>query len=227
MCWLECRPWTYGTALFSVLPIAVCQHLYRRQSRLPVPVTEEETQNILGLHQFWISCLAVLIPWLILYHIVPPVRISLPTSTEPLLDILMLSFPRPVPIETSVNIINTTVQSFVPFLSPAITLSLFTHSSSHDALRIVHEHTPQVSFHLDMDTHPDDVDGHYLHLAEAFRWILEDHIKQGEWVMLVEDDFPFCHGNKGWDVVATVVSTLEADRLEGRIRSGFIGTGGS
>jgi len=139
----------------------------------------------------------------------------------------MLSFPRPVPIETSVNIINTTVQSFVPFLSPAVTLSLFTHSSTHEALRIVHEHTPQVSLHVDMDTHPDDVDGHYLYLAEAFRWILEDHIKQGEWVMLVEDDFPVCHGNKGWDVVATVVSTLEADRLEGRIRSGFIGTGGS
>jgi len=138
----------------------------------------------------------------------------------------MLSFPRPVAIEDSINIINTTVQSFVPFLSPAVTLSLFTHAPDHEALRLVQQHTPQVSLQVDTDTHPDDMDGQYLHLAEAFRWILEDDTKHGEWVMLVEDDFPICYESKGWDVITTVVAKLETNRLEGNIRSGFVGTGG-
>jgi hypothetical protein len=226
LCWLECRPWTYGTALFIVLPTAICRQLYHQRFHLPNPNVEKQTQHKLGLHQFWSSCLAILIPWLVVYHLISPSRLPLPTTSEPLLDILMLSFPRPVPIETSINIINTTVQSFVPFLSPAVTLSLFTHTPDHEALRLVQTHTPQVSLHVDLDTHPDDIDGQYLHLAEAFRWILEDSTKHGEWVMLVEDDFPICYGNKGWDVITTVVAKLEADRLEGNIRSGFVGTGG-
>jgi hypothetical protein len=226
LCWLECRPWTYGTALFIVLPTAICRQVYRQRFGLPSPNVEKQTQHQLGLHQFWSSCLAVLIPWLVVYHLISPSRLPLPSTSEPLLDILMLSFPRPVPIETSINIINTTVQSFVPFLSPAVTLSLFTHAPDHKALRLVKQYTPQVSLHVDLDTHPDDIDGQYLHLAEAFRWILEDDTKHGEWVMLVEDDFPICYGIKGWDVITTVVARLERDRLEGNIRSGFVGTGG-
>ena len=226
LCWLECRPWTYGTALFTVLPIAICRHVYRQRFGLPSPTLEKQTQHQLGLYQFWSSCLAVLIPWLVIYHLISPSRLPLPTTSEPLLDVLMLSFPRPVPIETSINIINTTVQSFVPFLSPAVTLSLFTHAPDHEALRLVQAHTPQVPLHIDTDSHPDDIDGHYLHLAEAFRWILEDDTKHGEWIMLVEDDFPICYGSKGWDVITTVVATLETNRLEGNIRSGFVGTGG-
>jgi hypothetical protein len=226
LCWLECRPWTYGTALFFVLPIAICRQVYRQRFGLPSPNVEKQTSHQLGLHQFWSSCLAVLIPWLVIYHLISPSRLPLPTTSEPLLSILMLSFPRPVPIESSINIINTTVQSFVPFLSPAVTLSLFTHAADHEALRLVQEHTPQVSLHVDMDTHPEDMDGHYLHLAEAFRWMLEDELKHREWIMLVEDDFPICHGSRGWDDITTVVAKLEADRLDGNIRSGFVGTGG-
>ena len=44
--------------------------------------------------------------------------------------------------------------------------------------------------------------------------------------MLVEDDFPICHGSKGWDVITAVGAKLEVDRVEGDIRSGFVGTGG-
>jgi hypothetical protein len=226
LCWLEGRPWAYGTALFIALPIAIFRQVHHKRFGLPSPNVEKQTQHQLGLHQVWSSCLAVLIPWLIVYHLISPSRLPLPTTSEPLLDILMLSFPRPVPIETSINIINTTVQSFVPFLSPAVTLSLFTHAPDHEALRLVQQHTPQVSLHVDTDTHPDDIDGQYLHLAEAFRWILEDDTKHGEWIMLVEDDFPICYGSKGWDVITTVVARLEADKLEGNIRSGFVGTGG-
>jgi len=226
LCWLESRPWTYGTALFVVLPIAICRQVYYRRVSLPTPNVEKQTQQQLCLHQFWSSCLAILFPWLIVYHLMSPSRLPLPTRSEPLLDILMLSFPRPVSIEDSINIINTTVQSFVPFLSPAVSLSLFTHAPDHEGLRVVQAHTPQVSLHVDRDTHPDDIDGHYLHLAEAFRWMVEDATKRGEWIMLVEDDFPICHGSKGWDVITTVVARLEVDRVEGNIRSGFVGTGG-
>jgi hypothetical protein len=226
LCWLECRPWTYGTALFMVLPLAICRQVYRQRFGLPSPNVEKQTQHQLGLHQFLTCSLAVLIPWLVVYHLISPSRLPLPTTSEPLLDILMLSFPRPVPVETSINIVNTTVQSFVPFLSPAVTLSLFTHAADHEALGLVQQHTPQVSLQVDTDTHPDDIDGQYLHLAEAFRWILEGETKHGEWVMLVEDDSPICYGTRGWNVITTVVARLETDRLAGNIRSGFVGTGG-
>jgi hypothetical protein len=226
MCWLECRPWTYGTALLGALVVGIGRLLYRRQSRLPRPSIEKQTYTGLGLHQFLPCCLAVLVPWLVIYHLIPPTRIPLSSTQEPLLDILLLSFPRPVPIETSVQIIETTVNSFIPYLSPAVTLSMFTHASDHQALKTVHDRTPHTSLHVDLDTHPGDTDGHYLHLAEAFRWMMEDETKLGEWVMLVEDDFPVCHGSRGWDVITTVVAELEKDRLGGNIRSGFIGTGG-
>jgi hypothetical protein len=225
-CWLECRPWTYGTALFAVLPIAICRRLCQQRSDLPTTTIEKPIRQELGLHHYWLCCSAIIVPWFIFYHLVSPPRYPLPSTQDPLLDILMLSFPRPVPIETSISIINTTVQSFIPFLSPAVTLSLFTHATDHEALRIVHERTPQVPLHVDMDTHPDDIDGQYLHLAEAFRWMSEDGTKQGEWVMLVEDDFPVCYGSRGWDIITTVVARLEADRMQGNIRSGFVGTGG-
>jgi len=103
---------------------------------------------------------------------------------------------------------------------------MFTHAPDHQALQIIHDRTPQASLHVDTDTHPTDTNGHYLHLAEAFRWMMEDETKLGEWVMLVEDDFPVCYGSRGWDVITTVVAELEQDRLQGNIRSGFIGTGG-
>lgn len=215
LCWLECRPWIYGTALFGVLPMAIARKVYLQYSTLPKPDVEKQKRQTLDLHQFVPCCLVILIPWLVVYHIVSPVRLPLPTTSEPLLGILMLSYPRPVPIEISINIINTTVQSFVPFLSPAVTLSLFTHASDHEALRLIQQSTPQITVRVDSDTHPDDIDGHYLHLAEAFRWMLEDSTEFGEWVMLVEDDFPVCFGSKGWDVITTVVEKLEADRLAG------------
>ena len=226
MCWLECRPWTYGTALFGALVIGLGRMLYHRQVGLPRPNSVKADDKGLGCHQLLPCCLAVLIPWLVVYHLIPPTRTPLPSTQEPLLDILMLSFPRPVLIDTSVRLIETTVNSFIPFLSPSVTLSMFTHAPDHQALQIIHDRTPQASLHVDTDTHLGDTNGHYLHLAEAFRWMMEDETKLGEWVMLVEDDFPVCYGSRGWDVITTVLAELEQDRLQGNIRSGFIGTGG-
>lgn len=226
MCWLECRPWTYGTALFAVLPIALLLPVFRQRLGLPTPNSMNQVTDQPGPHRYWPSCIAVLLPWLIAYHLFSPTRLPLPTSEKPLLDIIMLSFPRPVPIETSVNIINRTIQSYIPYISSAVTLAMFTHAVDHEALRLVQQHNPQVSLHVDLDTHPDDTDGHYLHLAEAFRWMSENSTKHGEWVMLIEDDFPICYGDEGWKVITDVVAKLEASRLMGDIRSGFVGTGG-
>jgi hypothetical protein len=226
MCWLECRPWTYGTAIFAALPISLVLRIFGQRRGLPHPTVEKQPEPGPALDRYFTSSLAVLVPWLVIYHMISPTRLPLLSTEEPLLDILMLSFPRPVPIETSVNIIETTASSFVPYLSPAVTLSFFTHATDHEALRIVHDRIPQTTLHVDTDSHPDDNNGHYLHLAEASRWIMEDKSKRGEWVMLLEDDFPICHGDRGWAVITTVMAQLEKDRAEGNIRSGFIGTGG-
>ncbi|PVF94312.1 hypothetical protein CPB86DRAFT_713416 [Serendipita vermifera] len=57
--------------------------------------------------------------------------------------------------------------------------------------------------------------------------------------MLIEDDFPLCGGDKGWEAIVQVMEILERGRIddekEGKIekgkiperRAGFVGTGGS
>lgn len=152
-------------------------------------------------------------------------------------------------------------------------MSVFTHSRNHEAFTQVREEyldsiargaAPDgddkgesesrgeefVEFFMDRDRHEADKEGHYLHLAEAFRWILEKDqdysllrrvneergdavpsMKQrgaAEWIMLVEDDFPVC-GEAGWKVVETVLSVLEDTRVKSGgkdVKSGFVGTGG-
>lgn len=208
-------------------PIAlVGKRLLAKSPILPPPAIQKDTSRRQTLYLFVLSAATVVLPWLVVYHLVPPSRRPLPSTEGPLLDILMLSFPRPVPIDTSTAIISTTVRSFLPYLSPAVSLSLFTHSVNHEALDLVHQKSPGVSLHIDTDSHPADIDGHYLHLAEAFRWMSSESGTHGEWIMLVEDDFPICNGDQGWSVIATAVNMLETDRRLGHIRSGFIGTGG-
>lgn len=85
---------------------------------------------------------------------------------------------------------------------------------------------------MDEDHHDDSADGQYLHMAEALRWEMEKPAAgRGEWVMLVEDDFPICYGERGWDVVRRIMKILEDSRATEkslpRIRAGFVGTGGS
>lgn len=155
------------------------------------------------------------------YFLIPAARLPFPEDTS--LEVLVLSFPRPIEVDLAAAMINTTINSFVPFLSPpSITMSVFTHSAQHEALRLVSNSHPHIAFHADQDSHPEDVDGHYLHLAEAFRWAGEK--RRAEWYMLVEDDFPVCKG--GWDVIATVMNMLESQRADQSVDAGFIGTGG-
>ena len=228
MCWLECRPWTYGTALVFAYPTALVYRWIHTRRSLPMPVLEKPTFTRDSLGSIIPSMSAVLVPWLVVYHLLSPARLPLPAIDGPLVDILLLSFPRPVPVEMSVSIINSTISSYLPYLSPAVSLSLFTHTTGHEALNQVYGSLSdtRITLHVDDDAHPEDVDGHYLHLAEAFRWWSEDKAHEAEWVMLVEDDFTICNADKGWAVITTVINRLEMDRREGHIRSGFIGTGG-
>lgn len=121
LCWLECRPWAYGTALVFAIPAAYLCRRFRMDATptvdVPVPVIAKEDRinaSSLGLPRppgILASLAAVLVPWLIFYHLVPPTRLPLPVTPQPLLDILPLSYPRPVPLETSIDIINSTVLS--------------------------------------------------------------------------------------------------------------------
>ncbi|KAJ7590941.1 hypothetical protein C8J56DRAFT_934270 [Mycena floridula] len=68
------------------------------------------------------------------------------------------------------------------------------------------------------------------HYIQAFRWVSQKRAP-AEWILLVEDDFPLCHGKIGWDAVSRVMSILESSRIPGEDtpdkRAGFVGTGGS
>lgn len=155
------------------------------------------------------------------YFLVSAPRLPFPQDTT--LEILMLSFPRPIDIDLAATMINATINSFVPYVTaPSVTMAAFTHSAQHDALQLVSASHPGIPFHVDLDSHSEDLDGHYLHLAETFRWASED--RRAEWFMLVEDDFPVCKG--GWEVISTVMNMLESRKADGSVDAGFIGTGG-
>lgn len=215
-CWLENRPWTYGTSVLGililksflwllrpkptkpddqVLPLIAKYPAYEAETALPLKTTRPDgiTNRTLG-----IALLIVLIPYCLFVQTGTPLRLPLPPapSFNPILDILILSFPRPTGVEHSAQLFNTTIKSFLPYLAPEqVVLSGFTHASNHPAFNLVAEYytgIEGITFHVDTDSHPDDIDGHYLHLSEAFRWA-EAKPRGAEWFMLVEDGFPICH----------------------------------
>ena len=235
-CWLEYRPWTYATAIAIALAIRLLQNVLPPRSSMPSPVNASNTpprplSKIVG------ACLATVIIPYILFALSPSTRSPLPASPNPhapLLDILVLSYPRPIDTTAAAEMLATTIASYLPFLSPdGVFLSVFTHARNHYAFQQVQDSFDSnlVSFKTDSDDHPTDQDGHYLHVAEAFRWAMEKE-HSAEWIMLVEDDFPVCGGRGAWEVITTVISQLETDRLQSvaayapSVKSGFIGTGG-
>lgn len=237
--WLEYRAWTYGITLALILVLAVAGRipvLKRRLSWLyPIAddgTTVDETTIDLTpgkpLHPSTprpspsLSSIVLAFSILIPFFVIRASRLPFPASPagKPLLNVLILSYPRPGGVETSAELLSTTLDSFTPHLED-ITVSVFTHAQNHDALDSVKDLYRDVEFHVDRDSHPQDVDGHFLHLAEAFRWAESN---SAEWVMLMEDDFPICPG--GWEVLSTMVNMLETDRLNDTTRAGFIGTGG-
>lgn len=207
---LERRPWTYAVTLGVAMGVLVLRAaLPTVQERL----VEKPRQGPLRTQLAALALAALVLPLFSLLR--PPLRLPFPATS---LDVLILSFPRP---QNGDIVLQKTVDSYAPFLNEMITLNGFTHSTDHAAFAALREQG--YNFYVDEDQHPDDEWGHYLHLAEAFRWA-EDTLR-GEWVMLAEDDFPLCPG--AWDVISTVMAELESEREVGRIRAGFIGTGGS
>lgn len=228
--WLEQKPWTYGIAICLAFVGRLVVKLRSRYFTSPAydpPSAIEEAKLLPGPHTDppaqHRTTGAVFPIILALLNVVPFALIGEPRDPFPptSLDILMLSFPRPVDLDTSVEMINTTISSFIPYLNADVSFSAFTHSANHEALVRVLEDYPDSDLRIDDDTHPDDVDGHYLHLAEAFRWQNE---RPAEWVMLIEDDFPLCA--EQWPIIGTVIYKLETERQRGETNAGFIGTGG-
>lgn len=232
---LERRPWTYAAAGALALALlvlrAACPGLPLPERVLgpvpgsvqpgtvPVPVSDKPRPGPLRTQLAALGLGALALPLAALLR--PAAREAFPATT---LDIMLLSFPRPGDSDT---ILRTTVASYAPHLSANVTLSGFTHAPDHAAFRALA--AEGLAFHVDEDAHPDDEWGHYLHLAEAFRWAGAragpGAGARAEWVMLAEDDFPLCAG--GWAVLSTVVAQLERERAAGRMRAGFVGTGGS
>ena len=215
-CWLEDRPWTYGLAV----GMATCARLViSHRPSLPLisdKAAERATERSPSVSIWPVALsLCAVLP----YVLTPAPRLPFPHTAS--LDIVVLSFPRPVHVAVSAQMLNTTIHSFLPHVSPSVTLSAFTHATEHKAFEQVQAHHPSITFHVDRDSHPDDESGHYLHLAEAFRYA---ESREGEWIMLVEDDFPLCPG--GWEVVETGISLLEREKAAREINAGFIGTGG-
>jgi hypothetical protein len=200
-----------------------------------------------------ISLLAIAIPYLAWSLLAPPGPYpthlpSIPPDVPALMDILVLTYPRPPSTDISAQLLNTTIASYLPFLSDEITLSVFTHAPDHPAFDRIKEAYSMpfgrgsgdvsvindtvktdagryLTFYQDLDSHPSEISGHFLHLTEAFRFAAEHN--RGEWIMLVEDDFPVCWGELGWGYVMQILGQLEKERLEqDRIRYGWVATGG-
>lgn len=207
---LERRSWTYAVTLGLALAVLLVRAAFPTvQERL----VEKPRQGPLRTQLAALAIAALALPLISFLH--PPLRHPFPAGT---LDVLILSFPRPANGDI---ILQQTVDSYQPFLNENITLNGFTHAPNHAAF--VEFKKKGYNFHVDEDQHADDQWGHYLHLAEAFRWA--ENSLNGEWLMLAEDDFPLCPG--AWDVISTVIAELESERQLGRVRAGFIGTGGS
>ncbi|KAJ7501095.1 hypothetical protein B0H11DRAFT_1993593 [Mycena galericulata] len=241
--WLDDAPWTYAVAILLVLPIALIRSLLpattmaEKSQLLPAPtMTKKNAPRARGIALSMLACLgAITIPRL---RPTPRSVVAFPSDPTPLLDILVLSYPRPHdnPVST---ILNTTISSLLPLtLVPGITVSVFTHAQLDTHTAFVSARTyfaeieAEVAFHEDTDRHADAVAGQHLHVAEALRWAstrpTHGAAERAEWVMLLEDDFPLC-GTQGMEDLARVMQELERGRTTDYLerRGAFVGTGGS
>ncbi|KAG8865806.1 hypothetical protein FRC20_009480 [Serendipita sp. 405] len=242
LCWLDNAPWTYSVTIILTTTIHLAQTVLDSRQWQDISTTKPAilSQFRLRVGGAVIALLLVSIPYSLLPILFPPARVlampQTPFPPSPLLDILILSFPRP----NGALILNTTISSYLPHLSNDIRLSLYTYSTDHPVFQEMQTafQDHDITFHVNRDPRPDALDGHYLHLSEAFRWQNERGAQKAEWTMLVEDDFPICGADAGWEAVVRVMEILEGGRPSetgdhkrlGRIpkrRGGFVGTGGS
>ena len=219
--WLDCAPWTYATTLIVVLVLATIRELHyhylshkqKHQSHVnpldlkPSPDSDPRNRLRTLLKTTTLSLILLPQPYLILsiLHHQPislfPLALPLPPHPpRPLLQVLILSHPRPGDVDflngtqygtTPVpeSILFATINSYLPYLfpvspspqhptpSPSVRLSIFTHTLPHPSFthaRSWFRTQPagaDVEFYVDQDTHSDSTNGQHLHLAEAFRWV--------------------------------------------------------
>ncbi|KAF8126396.1 hypothetical protein EV363DRAFT_1585307 [Boletus edulis] len=249
---LDHAPWTYGIAVgLAIIVItfravfAAC-HPPEIAHMRPSPESHPGSHHHLKRHRAGFQMILPLIVFIPLPKILSTLLASPPTFQMPSLskhgvpslEILILSYPRPNDTPSSPDhhsILSQTIASYLPYISSSTALSVFTHASpsTHSSFADAQQRfrDAPVTFHADQDTHPDANPGQYLHLAEAFRWIVEKGAMSPEWIMLVEDDFPIC-GEWGWKGVLRVMQALERGHNTPspettKIWGGFVGTGGS
>jgi hypothetical protein len=270
LCWLDGAPWTYAMAMICVLGLSVVWNITSRVTRSPShhpmdlyhhPDSEKAQlhppllRTVIRTTMF--SLLVISLPRLlfILFHSTSTHYLTMPHTPHPpspLLDILILSHPRPGDVKISSvssgtepsSILHTTISSYLPFLPSSnnhTRISVFTHTHTHPSFTHArdwfspsspsssrHTNVP-IEFYVDEDTHTDAKIGQYLHLAEALRWASEGRTHEAaEWVLLVEDDFALC-GQWGWEGVVGVMRELEGGRRNKEVLDrlgGFVGTGG-
>ena len=254
--WLDDAPWTYAMATICAAGLAllraISSHSIRSRHHHPMildphsNIPQNQSSKLRTVLRTTLICLLLIPqPFFIGYIIHPPHKyLSMPPSpraSSPLLEILVLSYPRPTDrllynatapatLVVPSSILYTTLCSYLPFLSAerdsTTRLSVFTHTLPHHAfthakqylsLDIEAQHTyVHVEFHADLDNHPEANSNQYLHLAEALRWVEgkaggREDKLQAEWILLVEDDFALC-GVWGWDGIVQVMQKLEAGR---------------
>lgn len=265
LCWLDGAPWTYAMSTLLSISLTIWRALFssplRESSHVPFGGLDQQYSNSSSPHPrrprttgFRTSLLVLLViplPYIVGflfsfgYHPIPDIAPSSSSGIDhPLLEILILSFPRPNDAG-AIPVLSRTISSYLPYVNNSSTtsLSVFTHArqAHHPSFELAKKEfrdTPVV-FYTDRDLHPDDREGQYLHVAEAFKWVYERHqrdddtspnpAKPAEWVMLVEDDFPLC-GEWGWSGIVGVMRMLESKRTPSASMGrwgGFVGTGGS
>ncbi|KAG8215390.1 hypothetical protein J3R82DRAFT_8991 [Butyriboletus roseoflavus] len=210
---LDHAPWTYSIAIGLAILAVTCRTVFAAHHSPENPYSHPGPDSHQRCHPHqWTA------------------RHSLKSSSSRIPD---RTIPLPLPDHNS--ILSQTIVSYLPYVSPSTAFSVFTHArlSTHPSFTDAQQRFKDapVTFYADGDTHPDAYEGQYLHLTEAFRWIVEKGAMSAEWVMLVEDDFPIC-GELGWQGVLRVMQALEQGHNipspeTTKMWGGFVGTGGS
>lgn len=230
LCWLDSAPWTYAMASIASVVLWPVQatNTSSPQYHSYHPVAQD-TRRLRTVIQTAVLFLLLILPMHAILATMVSSKISLhmptsPQGTQPFLEILILSYPRPNDTASPDSLLSQTISSYLPYIDSNTVLSVFTHSTAHVSFTHAKEHFAQTSitFYTDTDVHMDSYSGQHLHVAEAFRWASEKGPSQAEWVMLVEDDFPVC-GEWGWRGILGVMNELQRAGKFG----GFVGTGGS
>ncbi|KAK7040374.1 hypothetical protein VNI00_009847 [Paramarasmius palmivorus] len=245
----ENRPWTYACALmvsglvrlvvpfFSSSTTTTTVEEYELPTTNTAPTTTRRFSTIRTYTQntFVPALKTTFTPLLVIYLLTSLVTYltrthgATPLPPDALLDILILTFPRPGDTKTHTSIIQSTLDSFASINN--VNVYVYTHapSSSHAALEALPALYPQVEFTSAPHVLPDAgkyVDAQHLHLASALGWYKQNREKKvkGRWLMLMEDDFPLCPGY-GADVLGRTMWILEGNTAVWK--GAWIGTGGS